>query len=108
MLDLLLTAALLAGQAPAVTVPPAPMPVVAEAPPTPLPTLSALHQAQTEAHLAKLRVLQLELQIRQQALSDERARLDQAIAAEHPGYRMDWERVQLVRVDPVADKERPQ
>jgi hypothetical protein len=84
MTALLLTGLLLA-QTPAAT-----------PPPPPAPTLSALHQAQAEAHLAKLRVLQLEVQLRQQALAEERARLEQALAAAHPGYRMDWERGQLV------------
>jgi hypothetical protein len=68
------------------------------------PALSPLHQAQAEAHLAKVRVLQLEIQLRQQALSAERTALEQAIAAAHPGWRMDWNAGQLV---PVATEGQP-
>lgn len=89
MIDLLLSALLATQPAPPQTPPPA-------------PALSALHQAQAEAHLAKLRVLQLEVQLRERALSDERAQLDAAIAAAHPGYRMDWQGGQLVPVTPVT------
>lgn len=80
---------------------PAPPPAPPTPPPAP-PTLSTLHQAQAEAHAAKVRVLQLEVQLRERALSDERARLDQAIQAEHPGWRMDWQAGQLVPVTPVT------
>ena len=93
MLDGLLLASLVLAQAPAVPTPPTPPPA---------PTLSELHTAQAEAHLAKLRALQLEVQLRERALSDERARLDQAIQAAHPTWRMDWERGQLVPAAPAA------
>lgn len=96
MIALLLSALLATQPAP----PPAP-PTTPPTPPAP-PTLSALHQAQAEAHAAKVRVLQLEVQLRERALSDERARLDQAIQAEHPGWRMDWQAGQLVPVAPVT------
>ncbi len=74
----------------------------------PAPALSPLHQAQAEAYAAKVRVLQLEVQIRQQALEQERARLEQAIAAAHPGWRLAWDSGQLVPVTAVpAAKETP-
>lgn len=97
MIDLLLSA-LLATQPPAVPSTP---------PPAPAPTLSALHQAQAEAYAAKVRVLQLEVQIRQQALEQERARLEAAITAAHPGYRIAWESGALVPVTPVTQGGQP-
>lgn len=78
MIDLLLSALLLA-QTPAA---PAPAPPQA-------PAFPALLAAQVEAHV-------LRTQLYTQTLSIERARLDAAIAASLPGWRMDWTAMRLV------------
>lgn len=97
MLTTLLTAFLLT-QAPS-----APTPVPKDASPsgaaTP-PPLSELHRAQVDAHLAHLRVLQLEVQLREQALTEERARIEAAVAQAHPQWRIDWAKGVLVPTEP--------
>lgn len=94
MIGLLLTGLLLS-QTPAPATPPADAPKA--------PALSELHTAQVEAHLAKLRALQLEVQLRTLALERERQTLEQAIGAAHPGWRMSWDTGALV----PAAKEAP-
>lgn len=56
----------------------------------PVPALSALHQAQVEAHLLRVKTLQLEVQLQQMVLSEQRAKLEADILAAHPGYSVDW------------------
>lgn len=65
------------------------------APATP-PALSELDRLRVENHLLRLRVVQLEAQAQTQALSQERDRLDAALAETHPGWRMDWQTGALV------------
>ena len=74
-------------QAPAPSVPPA-------------PALSELHQAQVEAHLLRVKTLQLEVQLQQLVLSEQRTKLEAAIVADHPGFAMNWEKGVLVPVPP--------
>jgi hypothetical protein len=88
MIDVLLSAFLL-------TQTPAPAPA-----PEPPPALSALHAAQVDAHLAKLRALELEIQLQQIAFSEQRAKLEAAIVAAHPGFRFDWATRALVKAEP--------
>jgi hypothetical protein len=87
MIDLML-AGLLLSQTPAPTPPPEP------------PALSALHVAQVDAHLAKLRALELEIQLQQIAFSEQRAKLEAAIVAAHPGFQFDWATRALVKAEP--------
>lgn len=103
MLNLLLTT-LLATQPPAPAQAPAPAPSAptATAPAPELPELLAL---KAENHLLRLRLLQLQTQLEQDALARQRAELDAAITAAHPGYRMDWSTGQLVPV--AADDKEP-
>ena len=105
MTGLLLTGLLLT-QTPAAAPPPA-EPAAAGTPRT--PQLSELHQAQVEAHLAKLRALQLEVQLQQMALQEQRAKLEAAITASHPGWRMEWDRATLVPItaEPTETKDPP-
>lgn len=95
MIGTLLVAALLFTQAPTAP-PPAP---VATAPV--VPALSELHKTQVEAHLLRLRVLQLEVERQQAAIMEQRATLDRTISAAHPGHQMDWATGTLV-VTPAA------
>lgn len=87
MLGTLLTTTLLFAQ-----------PATAQAPPAP-PALSELLALRAENHLLRLRLAQLEAQIQQEALTRQRAELEAAIAAAHPGWRMDWGTGQLVPVE---------
>lgn len=77
------------------------------APPPQAPTLSELHAAKVEAHLAKLRALQLEMRLREIALTEERKALDAAIRAAHPGYRVEWDRGVLVPVEAAPTEPTP-
>jgi len=65
--------------------------------PVQVPTLTPLLAAQLEAHA-------LRTQLYTQTLSLERHRLDAAIAAEFPGWRLDWN---TMRLQPVQ-KETPE
>jgi hypothetical protein len=103
MLNLLLTGLLLA-EAPAQTPPPAPASSTAPAPATPAaPALGELLTLRAENHLLQLRLAQLEAQLRTEALTRQRAELDAAIAAAHPGWRMDWDTGRLVKADAPKD-----
>lgn len=95
MIGRLVLAALLT-QAPATPSPSPPAPVAATTETAKAPTLSELHAAKVEAHAAKSRALQYEMRLRELALLEERRTLDAALTAAHPGYRMDWERGELV------------
>ncbi len=98
---LLLTAALLLTQTPA------PTPTTPAAAPKP-PTLSELHEARREAHVAKVRAHQLEILLRERALAEERATLEAAITAAHPGWRPDWNQGGVLVAAPATkDKETP-
>jgi len=66
----------------------------------PAPALSELHQAQVEAHLLRVKTLQLEVQLQQMVLSEQRAKLEAAIVAAHPGFAMDWTKGVLVPTPP--------
>jgi hypothetical protein len=80
MRGLLLTGLLLTQTPASVAPPPAP----------PAPVLTDLHRAQLEAYLAAVRILELEVELRQIALREQRARLEVALAAAYPGYTFDW------------------
>ena len=66
----------------------------------PSPALSELHQAQVEAHLLRVKTLQLEVQLQQMVLSEQRTKLEAAIVADHPGWTMNWEKGVLVPTPP--------
>ncbi len=83
--------------------PPAPRAAAEPAEPAAPPTLSPLHTAQVDAHLARLRALRAELQLQQLVLNQERDTLDAAIRAAHPGYAPDWRTGHLVAVPPAAE-----
>lgn len=78
-----LLAGLLA-QAPA-AVPPTDAPTADAA-----PALTDLDRLRVENHALKLRLAQVETQLRTRELSDERTALDAALRAAYPGWAMDW------------------
>lgn len=100
---LLLTAALLT-QAPT-TSPTPPAEAKATTPAPTAPTLSELHAAQVDAHLSKLRALQAEVQLQQIALTQQRDKINAAIAAAYPGFTLDWDRGVLVPATKATGKD---
>lgn len=77
-------------------------PAAPPADPPSAPELAEAMALKAENHLLRLRVVQLEAQIQQDALTRQRAELDAAITAAHPGWHMDWTTGRLV---PDAQKE---
>jgi len=64
--------------------------------PVTTPTLSDVLRLKFENHALRLRLVQVEQQLQQLVLSQERTALDQELATSHPGWRMDWQTGQLV------------
>lgn len=104
MTGLLLSGLLLAQTPvlPATTTVAPPAPPAATEPAAP-PTLSPLHTAQVDAHLARLRALRAEVQLQQLVLNQEREALEAAIRAAYPGYAPDWSTGALVAAPPKTD-----
>jgi hypothetical protein len=65
-------------------------PVPAETPTPVPPALSEIERLRVENHALKLRLAQLETQLRTRELTDERAAVDAALRAAYPGWHMDW------------------
>lgn len=92
LLSSVLWGAVLSAQAPA---------PAASAPGAP-PALTEAQQLRVENHALKLRLAQVETQLQQLLLSQERTRLETDLATTHPGFRMDWQTLQLVAAVPAA------
>jgi hypothetical protein len=79
------------------------VPVRAQTPATPPaetpPALTEVERLRLDNHALKVRVVQLEQQVQASALTEERAKLDAALRAAYPGWRMDWQTGTLVRVE---------
>lgn len=70
------------------------------------PALSEVDQLRIENHALRLRLAQLETQMRTQTLSDERTALDAALRAAYPGWTWDWQTGRLVRPEPTPETPR--
>jgi hypothetical protein len=67
------------------------------------PALTDLERLRVENHALKLRLAQLETQLRTRDLTEERAALDAALRAAYPGWGMDWQTGVLSLLPPATE-----
>lgn len=82
---------------------PAPVVVTQNAVQAEAPALTDLELLRVENHALKLRLAQLETQLRTRDLTEERAAIDAALRAAYPGWGMDWQTGVLSLLPPATE-----